>query len=144
MAKRYQVTPMLRLANGIMVRLMRWGVSLPGLALLTVQGRRSGRPHTVPVQPVEHDCKRWLVSPYGETNWVKNARLTGKADLLYGGRSHTVRLHEADAATAAPVLKVYVNRATIVRPYFDASPESPLEAFAAEAKQHPVFEIEAP
>jgi hypothetical protein len=30
----------------------------------------------------------------------------------------------------------------VVRPFFDVSPDSPLEAFGAEAPRHPVFRIE--
>src|SRR6266436_4968820 len=42
---------------------------------------------------------------------------------------------------AAPVLKMYVTRVPITRPYFDARPESDLAQFRAEAPRHPVFAI---
>jgi hypothetical protein len=54
-------------------------------------------------------------------------------------RDYTVR--EVGAEEAAPVLKCYVAVATKTRPQFDAGPDSPVEAFAAEADRHPVFEL---
>jgi len=39
------------------------------------------------------------------------------------------------------VLKKYVTELPITRPYFDARPESPLEAFEAETQRHPVFRL---
>jgi hypothetical protein len=42
---------------------------------------------------------------------------------------------------AGPVLKRYVAIATATRPYFAADPDAPVDAFTAEADQHPVFEL---
>ena len=43
---------------------------------------------------------------------------------------------------AAPILQTYVRKVRIVRPYFDAAPDDPLEAFVAEASRHPVFRLQ--
>ena len=142
MPKQYQVTSATRFANRIMMQLMRWGVTLPHMALLTVRGRKSGQAYSLPVQPVEEDGKRWLVSPYGETNWVKNARAAGEVTLLCAGRAGTVRLHELGPQEAAPILKKYLSQVPIVRPYFEVQPDAPMAVFAAEAPRHPVFLIE--
>lgn len=48
-------------------------------------------------------------------------------------RSLTVR--------SAAVLRQYVREIPITRPFFDATPDAPLDAFAAEAARHPVFRI---
>jgi hypothetical protein len=37
------------------------------------------------------------------------------------------------------VLRAYMTKAPIVWPYFDVTPESPIEDFIAEAPRHPVF-----
>jgi hypothetical protein len=50
-------------------------------------------------------------------------------------------VRESSAEEAAPVLKWYVTRVPITRPYFDVRPESDLSAFRAEAPRHPVFAI---
>jgi hypothetical protein len=61
--------------------------------------------------------------------------------LSRGRRSETVRVKELAPETAAPVLKTYVARVAITRPYFDAAPDAPLAAFVAGATRHPVFQI---
>jgi hypothetical protein len=50
-------------------------------------------------------------------------------------------IREVNAEEAAPVLKMYVTRVPITRPYFDAKPKSDLGAFRTEAPRHPVFAI---
>jgi hypothetical protein len=42
------------------------------------------------------------------------------------------------------VLKEYLKQVPIVQPYFDATPDSPLEAYVAEAARHPVFRFVGP
>ena len=64
--------------------------------------------------------------------------------LTRGRRSETVRVVEVDPEEGAPVLKQYLTQNAITRPYFDATPESPVEAFRAEAARHPVFRIAGP
>ena len=73
--------------------------------------------------------------------WVHNARASGRVSLRYGRTSRSYDVREAGAREAAPVLRRYVEVATKTRPYFDATTESPDEAFAAEADRHPVFEL---
>ena len=66
--------------NTIMSALVRAGL-VPRSYLLTTQGRRTGKPRTNPVVPVEHDGRRWLVAPYGPVSWVHNARAAGRVTL---------------------------------------------------------------
>jgi deazaflavin-dependent oxidoreductase (nitroreductase family) len=142
MPKPYQVTGGVRFANWLMSSLIRLGAQLPHYSLMTVVGRKSGKARTLPVQLVEQDGKRWLVSPYGEVNWVKNARAAGRVTLYRQGKSEEVRLRELEPADRAPILKQYTIQVPIVRPYFDAAYDAPVEAFAAEAANHTVFLIE--
>jgi deazaflavin-dependent oxidoreductase (nitroreductase family) len=142
MAKEYQVNGMVRLVNSMIVRMIRWNLAPPQNYVLTVQGRKSGKPYSMPVRLIIGDGKRWLVSPYGEVNWVKNARSAGEVSLSRGGKTEILTIHELSPQESAPILKEYVTRESIVRPYFDAQPESGLDAFAAEAPRHPVFLLE--
>jgi len=105
-----------------------------------VRGRRSGRTYSTPVTLIE-DEQRYLVAPYGEVGWVKNARAAGEVTLTRAGHSDTMRISELEPQEAAPVLRTYVQRVSVVRPYFDAAPDAPLDAFAAEAPHHPVFRL---
>jgi deazaflavin-dependent oxidoreductase (nitroreductase family) len=109
--------------------------------LLTVRGRRTGARDSTPVTLVEQSTNHWLVAPYGEVSWVRNARAAGQVTLSRGRRSETVAIVELRPAEAAPVLQQYVTEVPITRPFFDAKPDSPVEAFVAEAPGHPVFRI---
>ena len=59
-----------------------------GAQTLTVVGRSTGRPHAVPVIPVQVGESRYLVSPYGEADWARNLRAAGAGELRgHGPRS---------------------------------------------------------
>jgi deazaflavin-dependent oxidoreductase (nitroreductase family) len=141
MARAYRLGFWRRLINGIVRALLRLGVKLPHTYLLTVRGRKSGRPYSTPVTLVEENGSRWLVAPYGEVSWVRNARVVGKVALRRGRTSETVKITEVASDEAAAVLKKYVTRVPVVRPFFDATPNSSLPDFVAEARRHPVFRI---
>ena len=131
-----------RVINGCVKGLLRLGVAGRHTYLLGVRGRRSGRTYSTPVILVENG-DRWLVAPYGEVSWVRNARAAGQATLSRGRRREKVKLSEVGPQESAPVLREYLRQAKAVRSNFDASPDSPLDAFAAEAGRHPVFRIES-
>ena len=122
--------------------LLFFGLGPRNTYLLSVRGRKSGRAYSTPITLVKDNGKRWLVSPYGEVGWVRNARAVGTVTLRRGKRSESVKVTELGPEEAASVLKQYVTQVPITRPFFDARPESSLEAFIAEAPRHPVFSIE--
>ena len=74
MTKTYRITPITRVANGIFSVMTRRGRGANYRYILTVEGRKSGVAKSTPVDVMEVDGQRWLVAPYGEVNWVKNAR----------------------------------------------------------------------
>jgi deazaflavin-dependent oxidoreductase (nitroreductase family) len=131
-----------RLANRMISSLLRIGVSPPHTYLLTVRGRKTGQPYSTPVTLVEQDGERWLVAPYGEVGWVRNARAAKQITLTRGRRSENVNILELSADEAAPVLRKYLTQVPVVRPFFDVTPRSSLRDFAAEASRHPVFLIQ--
>lgn len=141
MAKVYRVTAGRRFGNRMMAGLVRLGLGPKRNYLLTTRGRKSGRPHTTPVSLAIDGDQRWLVAPYGTVSWVHNIRANGELSLRRGGRTERLRAVEVDSDTAAPVLKRYLQREKIVRPYFDVAPDADLATFAAEAGRHPVFAI---
>jgi deazaflavin-dependent oxidoreductase (nitroreductase family) len=143
MARTYKLTSGRRLSNSILTTLLHLGVKLPGTYLLSVPGRKSGEIQTIPVRLIEKDEQRWLVAPYGPVNWLLNARAAGQVTLSPGRTSETVTIIELDPKESAPVLKEYLNQVPTVKPYFDVTPESPLDAFESEASSHPVFRIVA-
>jgi len=140
-ATTYRLSPSRRAANRLVRLLLKLGLMPGPTYLLTVPGRRTGRPLSTPVTLVEEGDSRWLVAPYGDVAWVRNARAAGQVTLSRGKRSETLPIRELSPAEAAPVLQRYITRVPITRPYFDAKPDSPLAAFIAEAPRHPVFQL---
>ena len=124
----------------IMNTLARAGL-VPRSYLLTTHGRKTGRPRANPVVPVEHDGRRWLVAPYGPVSWVHNARAAGRVSLTRRRDTRDYTIREVPPGEAGPVLKRYVRSAPSTRPYFQATKDSPVEDFVAEADRHPVFEL---
>src|SRR5215472_4569253 len=94
--------------NTIMSALVRAGL-VPRSYLLTTQGRKTGRPRTNPVVPVEHDGRRWLVAPYGPVSWVHNARATGQVSLTRRRDTRDYGIREAGPDEAGPVLQRYIH-----------------------------------
>jgi deazaflavin-dependent oxidoreductase (nitroreductase family) len=141
MAKTYRLGLARRLVNALVAGLLRAGLAGGHTYLLSVPGRRSGRIYSTPVILIE-DGERWLVAPYGEVSWVRNARAAGRASLKRGRHREAITVSEVGPQESAPVLRAYLRQVRVVRPFFDASPDAPLEAFVAEAGRHPVFRIE--
>jgi len=141
MAKTFQVNFATRMRDSLLMTLQRAGVRMGTMSLLTVRGRKSGQPHTVPVILVEQGGHRFLVAPYGVVQWVRNLRAAGKATLTRGRLPEAISVTELPAGEAAPILKQYLLNVATVRPYFDVTRDSPLEAFELEASRHPVFRI---
>jgi deazaflavin-dependent oxidoreductase (nitroreductase family) len=140
MAKTYQVNAFTRFGNTMSAAMTRLGIGPAGLHLLRVKGRKTGLPRTTTVNLIELQGRRWLVAPYGEVAWVRNARAAGQAELLRGSSAERITLREATGEEAAPVLRAYLRQLRlVVGPYFDVTPSSPDAAFVAEAPRHPVF-----
>jgi len=141
MAKKFRYSFDRRVVDRIYKWFIHRDLAPKNFYLLIVQGRRSGLPRSTPVALVEKDGQRWLVAPYGDVNWVLNARAAGEVTLSRGGESETLKLTELSSIEGAPVLKEYITKYAIIRPYFDAKPQSPLDEFVNETSLHPVFEL---
>jgi deazaflavin-dependent oxidoreductase (nitroreductase family) len=141
MTKSYHLTAPRRIVNTLMRAFLRIGIAPAATYLLTVRGRKTGTPHSTPVTLVEREDGRWLVAPYGAVGWVRNARAAGRVRLTRGRRSEELAIDEVSGDEAAGVLQTYVRNVRVARPFFDAGPDSPLAAFAAEVARHPVFRL---
>ncbi len=139
--KPYRLSRWRRLLNGLVRPLARLGLAGPRTCVLTVPGRTSGRLWSTPVSIVRTDDKRWLVAPYGDRNWVKNARAAGWVELQRGRRRERLAVVELDPREAVPVLREYFRRGRVTRPFFDVDLDSSDDAWLAEAPRHPVFEL---
>lgn len=100
--------------DNVFNRTVRWladhGVNLAGAQNLTVVGRRSGDPQRVPVNVLRFDGGEYLVSPRGNTQWVRNVRAAGTAELSRGRRRTVVALTEVDADRRPPIIGEYLRK----------------------------------
>jgi deazaflavin-dependent oxidoreductase (nitroreductase family) len=142
MATTFRVPLLIRAGNAITTLLLRRGVRMGTNTLLTVPGRKSGLPRTTPVTVIEHDGRRYVQSPFGEVDWVRNLRAAGTATLTRGRHCETVSAIELAAEEAAPILRRALTMApAVIRSYFDVTPDAPLEELVREARRHPFFEL---
>jgi deazaflavin-dependent oxidoreductase (nitroreductase family) len=117
-----------RLSNPLAMR-----TNAGGVATLTVVGRHTGEPHKVPVIPVDVGSCRYLVSPYGESEWVRNLRAAGKGELSSKGHSVKFDAVEVQVEERGDIIARYRQVAgRVVNRYFAKLPE---------ARDHPVFKV---
>src|SRR6266487_5664789 len=109
MEKTSQVPFYVRLGNALTLTLLRAGIKLRGpfllfghypMYLLTVRGRKSGQPRTVALAIIERNGQRYVGSPYGIVDWVRNLRAAGEAVLTRGRRAETVTAKELPTGEA--------------------------------------------
>jgi deazaflavin-dependent oxidoreductase (nitroreductase family) len=129
--------------NRVIAFLTARGVSVLGSRVLAVKGRTSGVWRTTPVNLLDHDGTRYLVSARGEGQWVRNLRVAGTGELRVGTRTEAFRGRELSDEEKVPVLRAYLKRWKIeVGAFFDGvGPESSDAQIQAIAVKHPAFEV---
>ena len=141
MARTYRLTPGTRMINRLSAGMIKAGAAASYAHILTVPGRTTGRLRSTPVDVITVGQDRWLVGAFGPSNWTRNARSAGEVTLRRGRRSQRYTVSEPDPPDAVPVLREYIARIRVARPYFDATPDSPDDAIMAELGAHPVFRL---
>ena len=127
--------------NALVRPLARLGLTGSRTHLLTVPGRSSGRLWSTPVSIVRQGDERWLVAPYGDRSWVKNARAAGWVELRRGRRRERLGVEELSATASVPVLRRYYELGRVTRPFFEVNLSSSKDEWLAEAPRHPVFRL---
>jgi deazaflavin-dependent oxidoreductase (nitroreductase family) len=129
--------------NRLVAFLTRHGVSILGSRVLAVKGRTSGEWRTTPVNLLDFDGHRYLVSPRGEGQWVKNLRVAGTGELRVGSRVDEFRGRELTDDEKVPVLRAYLKRwKAEVGVFFDGvGPDSTDQQLREIAPKHPAFEV---
>lgn len=128
--------------NPAVALLSRLGISMAGSRRLTVRGRKSGEPRTVPVNPLELDGVTYLVAPRGHTQWVRNLRAAGDGELHHGRRSTPFRAQELPDADKLPILRSYLDKwAWEVGAFFDVPKDFSDADIERIAPDHPVFRV---
>jgi deazaflavin-dependent oxidoreductase (nitroreductase family) len=139
-----------RRPNSLVRGLLRLGVPMGPNTLLTVRGRTSGEPRTVPVAVTEADGRRWVIGAYGDVNWVRNLRAAGGGEIVLDGRDTKVAAVELDHAEAErfyrDIVGPYLGRQprilqVLVRAVFRLVAPDILSDPALAASKRPVFEL---
>ncbi len=154
-----RIPTVIRVMSPVMIGMLRMGVPMPrvgalSMILLTVRGRKTGRAYTMPVGMFKRGGSRWLFAQFGDVNWVRNLRATGKAEIQIGGRREAVTATELGPEAAAAVLHDVVAPAltgatgaianrVAGRPIFQVPHDAPVSDFIPEARRHPIFEVTA-
>jgi deazaflavin-dependent oxidoreductase (nitroreductase family) len=129
--------------NPIVRGLTRFGLSVYGSRILAVRGRKSGQWRITPVNPLEFQGQRYLVAPRGVTEWVRNIRATGQAELRLGSRREPIRVTELSDDEKPELLRHYLQRwKWEVGQFFEGvGPDAPDSEIRRIAPNHPVFRI---
>ncbi|OBC11532.1 deazaflavin-dependent nitroreductase [Mycobacterium sp. 852013-50091_SCH5140682] len=98
----------LKYVNKVMIGLNQLGVGGDnGPVVLTVTGRKTGKPRTTPVTPMTVDGERYIVAGLPGGDWAANARAAGEATINQGRRAQRVRMVEIPAEQARPLLRQF-------------------------------------
>jgi deazaflavin-dependent oxidoreductase (nitroreductase family) len=97
--------------NKVLMVVQRTGLGMKELPVLTVAGRKSGRPRSTPLSVLEHEGQRYLLEGFPGADWARNVRAAGGAATLTTGKQReSVRLVELDAQDALPILRLWPER----------------------------------
>jgi deazaflavin-dependent oxidoreductase (nitroreductase family) len=133
---RHVFNPMVNLA-------MKLGISLAGSRILEVRGRKSGEWRRTPVNLLVFEGERYLVAPRGETQWVRNIRVSGGGRLVLGRRTEEFEVSELPDEERPALLRAYLKKwRWEVNQFFGGiGPEASDEELLRIAREHPVFRI---
>ena len=147
MATHPRIPSFVPLLNPVAQRLLRFGPLMGPNALLSVRGRKTGELRTTPVALVEVRGRRWITSPFGEVNWVRNLRAAGEGTITIGRRREQLRAVELDRSEAesffTDVLGPYIRRTPLGRWIIGSvlHARDIVDDPRGAAERHPVFEL---
>ena len=129
--------------NRVVAALTRLGVSVYGSRVLEVKGRKSGEWRQTPVNLLRYDGAEYLVSPRGQTQWVKNLRASGEGRTRVGRRTESFRAVELLDDEKVPLLRAYLKKWKFeVGVFFGGvGPDSSDEELRRIAPDHPAFRL---
>lgn len=135
-----------RVFNPTVAFMTRLGVSVWGSRILRVRGRKSGEWHSHPVNLLVYRGKEYLVAPRGQTQWVRNIRVSGEGELLLGKKLQRFKAAEITDDEKVPLLRDYLKRWKFEVGLFfgGVGAESPDSELRRIAPDHPVFRVDPP
>ena len=100
----------LKPVNKVLMVMLRLGLPISRVespVVLTVAGRKTGKPRSTPVTPMDICGRRYVVNGYRGADWVNNVRAAGEVTLAQGRRTERVRMVELSPDEARPVLREF-------------------------------------
>lgn len=145
-----QAPALVRLSNPLANALLRIGMPMGPNTLVTIRGRTTGQPRSMPLAVMEADGARWIIGAYGDVNWTRNLRAAGEAEVQVRGRTVRVTATELRGEAAerffGETLPAYIGRFSaagrlFARVFFRlVAPDITRDPRGA-AAAHPVFEL---
>jgi deazaflavin-dependent oxidoreductase (nitroreductase family) len=149
---------LIRLFNPVMRRLLAAPLPAGPNVLLTVRGRRSGLPRTIPVALLNLGERGLLQGASADVDWVHNLRAAREAVIVRGGRGEVFQAIELDPETGgrllrdllAPFPRSRLIRAVVgpverppiaVLRYYRLRVDEMLDEYIAVARRQPIFEL---
>ena len=132
--------------NKAIAGLTSMGVSVLGSRILAVRGRKSGEWRTTPVNLLIIDGQRYLVSPRGQTQWVRNLRVSHQGELRLGRRAEPFTATEVSDDDKPAILRAYLARwkAEVGVFFGGVGPGSSDAELRRISPDHPVFTVASP
>ena len=148
-SKSHRVPFYVPLLNPLMKSFLHLGVPAGPMILLSVRGRKTGRPHTTPVGLFRIEDRRYIFDTFGNADWVRNLRATREAVIGRGWNRKHVTALELNTDKAAAVLRdifaPYVAsriRSSFLRMGYGLTKASTIDDYAREARRYPGFELQ--
>lgn len=131
-----------RLFNRVIGALVGFGIGPAHMRVLEVNGRKTGRQYSLPVDLLSQDGRLYLVTPRGNTQWVRNAVASGTVVLRRGRHTERYRLRALTDAEKPAIIKAYLDcfRREVQR-FFPLPAGAPVAAFVPLAARYPAFEL---
>jgi deazaflavin-dependent oxidoreductase (nitroreductase family) len=97
----------LKSMNRVVKALQTLGIPTGPAMVLTVAGRKTGRPRSTPMTPFTYRGDLYTVAGYPGADWAANARAAGAGTLSRGRRSRKVKIVELGVEESRPVLREF-------------------------------------
>ncbi len=131
--------------NAISRPLLAAGVPMAFNGLITAPGRKTGLSRTTPVAIIRVGDRRWVWSPWGEVNWVRNLRAAGRATITFRRQEEAVRGDELSPDqqigyfrdVLGPLARSVPGGSWFIRTFDGVDLSDPVAA----AERRPVFEL---
>jgi deazaflavin-dependent oxidoreductase (nitroreductase family) len=133
----------LHLVNPLVKGLHHLGIGVQGSQTLALPGRKSGEIRTNPVNPFELDGHTYILSPRGNTQWVRNLRAAGgEGELRSGRKARRFHAQEVPDSEKLPLMRLYMDKwSWEVKGFLGIDADASDEEIERILPDHPAFRL---